>query len=136
MSPTPRAITNSRPSHLRHIPLRRYTPPSGSTIPTTTIIGVECGWPDCVNAAQVEAVPGLVEVPENARPEDDDLPVYLCADHRALYRRAQQANLLLRGPDGRIVIGPDGPLISSEMEAFISGLNGRRSTGPSATCDP
>jgi hypothetical protein len=97
---------------------------------------MECGWPDCGNAAQNDAVPGLVEVPENARPEDEDRPVYLCAEHRAAYDRAQEADLLLRGPDGHTVIGPDGPVIAAEMEAFVAGLNGPHSIGPPRSPGP
>jgi hypothetical protein len=53
--------------------------------------------------------------------------VYLCADHRAMFDRAQSAQAQLNGPDGRPVIGPDGPVISPEMESFMLGFNGPRS---------
>ena len=86
---------------------------------------MKCGWPDCPNTAQDEPTPHLVDPPDDV--DGEDRAVYLCADHRALFDRAQSAQAQLLGPNGRPVIGPDGPMLSPEMESFIIGLNGTHS---------
>jgi hypothetical protein len=86
---------------------------------------MDCSWPGCPNVAGRDPVPHLVDVP-NA-PDEDDRPVYLCAEHRAAFDHAF----------GQVSDQPPGPEgVTPAMMSFMVGLTGDRSSTPSLGVRP
>jgi hypothetical protein len=88
---------------------------------------VDCSWPRCANVAGRDPVPHLVDVPDDS--DEDDRPVYLCAEHRAAFDHAfSQASI--SAPGG----GMRG--LTPAMRSFLVGLSDDRYSTPSLGVRP